>query len=453
MEKNFISVLESVKLREILLNPPRNLGSPEISPNLKYALHSSVDWDKVHPALSPEFCLPASRSMRKKKQLEAMVLGFKMLYDRSSFKRLEVVDFCCGAGHVGLLLAALFPCIHVYLIEWNKTACKRAYIRRMLAGLTNVSILPISILDFPEHQTFDIGVGLHACGWLTDEALRLCFKRRASFVMCPCCIGKLGLAPQYTRKELPLPRSLLLRESVSEDIYIQLSKVGDHSNIQLITGDKQGILTGSLGSILSSEELVDSSAFKAWIHESKDSEILFEDNLVPSELCEEEDEEEEDAIMEEGFLFGKGVQDLEWTGREVLSADIMATVFGMSVLQKGVAGANSAEWGLEGLSEHQRAKMILRRARREEKKKRNIILKAQNKQKQIVEEIEAKAERGGWSGIQKDRLIVGRRACKRLVDFDRLLWATEKGDYDVIGFRMHASATPKGDMLVGWCAK
>jgi hypothetical protein len=40
-------------------------------------------------------------------------------------------------------------------------------------------------------EPFDVALALHACGNATDYALLSAVDRRAAFVACPCCVGKL----------------------------------------------------------------------------------------------------------------------------------------------------------------------------------------------------------------------------------------------------------------------
>jgi hypothetical protein len=36
----------------------------------------------------------------------------------------------------------------------------------------------------------DVGVGVHACGFLSDMIQYKCFLYQAAYVLAPCCIGK-----------------------------------------------------------------------------------------------------------------------------------------------------------------------------------------------------------------------------------------------------------------------
>ena len=53
---------------------------------------------------------------------------------------------------------------------------------------------------------FDIGVSLHGCGAATDLVMQCCLHNYASFVICPCCYGKIRYSTSVT-----YPRSSIFR--------------------------------------------------------------------------------------------------------------------------------------------------------------------------------------------------------------------------------------------------
>lgn len=53
-----------------------------------------------------------------------------------------------------------------------------------------IQIVQCMVDQFEEE--FDLGIALHACGTASDQVLEQCLKNRASFVVAPCCIGRLG---------------------------------------------------------------------------------------------------------------------------------------------------------------------------------------------------------------------------------------------------------------------
>jgi hypothetical protein len=191
---------------------------------------------------------------------------------------LTIVDFCCGSGHLGLSIAYTFSTkVRVILVEINPVATMKARERiRDLGHSSNsnrwnqIEVFTGNMEDF--HQPFDIGVAIHACGPLTDFIHQKCLIQRASYVICPCCIGKIQhysetsllyhmngpsslslMSKRADQKELVYPRSnhfadiLLTQKTPLEsgnryhqlkqqlDDYFSLSKYGDYGEWQFDT--------------------------------------------------------------------------------------------------------------------------------------------------------------------------------------------------------------------------
>eukprot|EP01135_Chromosphaera_perkinsii_P006599 Nk52_evm1s554 gene=Nk52_evmTU1s554 len=144
-----------------------------------------VEWEKVRE-LDPETGgLTQDRALRKKLQIDTL---FHVL--RSIIKNGDtVVDFCAGGGHLGIVIAYFYPKCKVILIDTNKESLWRAQERCKGMGLKNVFIFNGNLEYFT--GDFDIGVSLHSCGVATDLILHKCFRKRASYVLCPCCFGSI----------------------------------------------------------------------------------------------------------------------------------------------------------------------------------------------------------------------------------------------------------------------
>ena len=56
-------------------------------------------------------------------------------------------------------------------------------------------------------KSMDLGIALHACGPATDVTHQLCLKRRASFVLSPCCYGFLQHWTDGCERGISFPRS------------------------------------------------------------------------------------------------------------------------------------------------------------------------------------------------------------------------------------------------------
>lgn len=104
---------------------------------------------------------------------------------------LHIVDFGCGSGHLGLLIAQRFaPAVRITLVDLNETKLAKAKRRAEEAGLgVSVAIFAGSVLAFQEH--FDLAVSMHSCGPCTDAVLEACLRSSAAFSLVPCCYGQL----------------------------------------------------------------------------------------------------------------------------------------------------------------------------------------------------------------------------------------------------------------------
>lgn len=184
---------------------------------------SLVQWESLPSQVDPSNYLPASRADKKRAQIDHMVRGFSCLKleDQS-----VVVDFCSGGGHLGLVLAAMFPTITVLCLDRNPRNCARVVQRKAEAGLTNVYARCGDITDLADFP-FDVGVAIHACGWLTDYVQALCLRREAAYVLCSCCVGKVHHAPTNVKDLVFHPRSAVFQESFTEEEYRDFTSLAD----------------------------------------------------------------------------------------------------------------------------------------------------------------------------------------------------------------------------------
>ena len=164
-------------------------------------------------AISHEFCqgcdpaegdLNLERAERKRQQLRSLASHVLSLSLPPSPK---FVEFGSGSGHLGLLIASLRPDSSVVLVEIKQISCESAAARIASAGLTNCSIFHGSVDDFADsHSTFDVAIGLHLCGLLTDSVLELTTRRGALACIVPCCYGQLAGVENHDRGGGTAPR-------------------------------------------------------------------------------------------------------------------------------------------------------------------------------------------------------------------------------------------------------
>jgi len=147
--------------------------------------------------------------------------------------QLRVIEFCCGSGHVALPLAALYPSVHFILLDNRPPSIRQAEERSAAANFHNVTCRCEDLHDFPDSETFHLGIALHACGPLTDLVMDFCLKQRAAYVLCPCCIGKIQASP------LEFPRSSCFRALLPDRRqYESMASAGDLSVRQFFSKSK-----------------------------------------------------------------------------------------------------------------------------------------------------------------------------------------------------------------------
>ena len=138
--------------------------------------------------------VPPRRAERKRQQVSNLCAAFeRLLGEMGRGAGLVVIDFCASSGFVALPLAKLHPEHHFVVLDMSEASVRIAERRVAAAGLTNVVIVHGLIQDLPPSlRTFDVGIGLHACGVVTDLILERCIASRAAFLLCPCCVGKIA---------------------------------------------------------------------------------------------------------------------------------------------------------------------------------------------------------------------------------------------------------------------
>lgn len=160
---------------------------------------NEINWSDIpYQALPEGGQLPTKRLKRKKEQLEGLAQWAIKIAKSGD----RIVDFCSGAGHLGILLAYLLPECQIILLENKEESLMRARERVDLLQLKNVRLFQCNLDYFIGN--FDIGCSLHACGVATDIVLSHCLNQRASFVCCPCCYGGIHSMPhiQYPRSDV-----------------------------------------------------------------------------------------------------------------------------------------------------------------------------------------------------------------------------------------------------------
>lgn len=179
------------------------------------------DWQTIpYDALPEGGQLPATRLNRKKDQLQSLVQEVIRVAGAGD----RIVDFCSGAGHLGILLAYMLPKCTVILLENKEESIKRAKKRVTTLQLNNVSFFQCNLDYF--RGKFDVGTSLHACGVATDIVLWHCIQQRAHFVSCPCCYGGIHRMPH-----IDYPRSVRFqRAGITSADYMYIAHCADQAH-------------------------------------------------------------------------------------------------------------------------------------------------------------------------------------------------------------------------------
>ncbi|XP_039278345.1 glutathione S-transferase C-terminal domain-containing protein homolog isoform X2 [Nilaparvata lugens] len=187
-----------------------------------------LDWLSLPDAVKPT--VPSSRLCRKMQQLENLCKAVLEVAKSGD----TIVDFCCGSGHLGILVAHLLPDCTVLLVDNNEESLAYAHKRVANLHLKNVSILQCNLDYF--RGDFEVGMSLHACGVATDLVIQTCQKKKAAFVVCPCCYGGL-----QTNHKINYPQSRMFRESsISERHFLVLGHCADQTHKKLYHKSQQG---------------------------------------------------------------------------------------------------------------------------------------------------------------------------------------------------------------------
>jgi SAM-dependent methyltransferase len=205
---------------------------------------AAVPWGTLPSRLNPEHyetgkLKTVGKREKKRQQIGNMIAQIStLLPSHASTGRVVAVDFCCGSGHVGLVLAAMRPDIDVYFLDCNAVALAHAKNRAAQLQISNVKFLKMDIREYPvDDLPFHVGFALHGCGPATDFVLDKCLAARASYVMCPCCVG---FIQNERAEERVLPSSEMFRCTcgVTREEFIRLSQRADHTSLQGAVGDQ-----------------------------------------------------------------------------------------------------------------------------------------------------------------------------------------------------------------------
>ncbi|GMI07023.1 hypothetical protein TrVE_jg288 [Triparma verrucosa] len=194
-----------------------------------------VPWSTLPVHLNPETYISGKMSsvpkrLKKRQQISNMLSQIlSLLPPPSSNHPLTAVDFCCGSGHVGIVLAYLRPDITVTFLDCNPVALAHAKTRSSQLNLKNSTFLKLDVRAYDVlEMPFDVGFALHACGGASDYVLSKCLEAKAGYVMCPCCVG---FIQNVDEGGIKLPGSIKFKKAgVGEDTFRKICRLADHTS-------------------------------------------------------------------------------------------------------------------------------------------------------------------------------------------------------------------------------
>lgn len=134
--------------------------------------------------------------LKKVPQIAWMLTRLKTLHPRFQFR--HVLDVGGGRGDLAISVAQAFPDCHVSVVDLNQTSLEagEAFAQKQGVGDRMHWICrdfnDFTAQDNPSLRPIDLVIALHACGDLSDLALRIGIDQKAAVAVCPCCYSKLS---------------------------------------------------------------------------------------------------------------------------------------------------------------------------------------------------------------------------------------------------------------------
>jgi hypothetical protein len=136
---------------------------------------------------------------RKRMQIETLVslLNDYTRLDETT-RPIKIADLCGGRGDLSLMLAYLYPNCQVTIMDRNKLGLYQAQYRARMLGLTNCAVREMDLFEYQCSEHFDIVIGLHACGSLTDAIIEKFTPHTDYLFIATCCFGKMKIPSEYS---------------------------------------------------------------------------------------------------------------------------------------------------------------------------------------------------------------------------------------------------------------
>ena len=180
----------------------------------KYAGRTKVEWLSLSKYLVPEqmsmgtylagkrkdwrgLANRMNHCRRKRNQIDiilSLIGEMKFATDNPSRK---ILDVCGGRGDLSIMLAWMNPSWSITLVDRNQCALQQAQYRALNLGISNLKSHEIDLFSLSgNHEImqseYDLVLGLHACGSLTDMILEMFGPMTEKMLIATCCFGKMS---------------------------------------------------------------------------------------------------------------------------------------------------------------------------------------------------------------------------------------------------------------------
>lgn len=133
---------------------------------------------------------------RKRSQIEIILSFITETMSTTGRTSIKVLDVCGGRGDLSMILAWMHPSWSITLVDKNICALQQAEYRALNLGMKNMKTHEIDLFTVTSSHVimqndYDLVVGLHACGSLTDMILEKFGPMTQRMLIATCCFGKM----------------------------------------------------------------------------------------------------------------------------------------------------------------------------------------------------------------------------------------------------------------------
>ncbi|KRX00106.1 hypothetical protein PPERSA_07213 [Pseudocohnilembus persalinus] len=203
----------------------------------KYVIPAMVNYTLYHQIKNKKDWANVAQKVkflkRKHRQIEFFISLVKEMVEKRKKEGRpikKIVDFGGGKGDLAITIGYFFPEIEVTVLDIKIETLTMARYRIRQLGASNMSTV---LGDIREYEgDFDMAIGLHACGGLTDIILQKCSQQKEmpAILVCTCCFGKM----KYFTDVIQYPKNF---DYIPKELYFKISNLAESDSITEITNN------------------------------------------------------------------------------------------------------------------------------------------------------------------------------------------------------------------------